>query len=77
MRNVLVTWIGNTDLRAPKEADVVGVGPIAQALDARAFDEALLLSDHPELEVAAFIKWLRHRTSTSRQAASEKLSGPT
>lgn len=77
MRNVLVTWIGNTDLRAPKEADVVGVGPIAQALDARSFDEALLISDHPEHEVAAFISWLRHRTSTSLQTAYEKLSGPT
>ena len=48
MRKVLVAWIGKTDLRAPTESEQVGVGPIAQALEARAFDEAFLLSDYDE-----------------------------
>ncbi len=43
MRRVLLSWIGQTDLRAPIEQAVVGLGPIAQALEARAFDEAFLL----------------------------------
>lgn len=77
MRKVLVTWIGNTDLRAPKESDVVGIGPIAQALDARSFDEAFLISDHDEREVTPFFRWVRQRTSTPLQLLYEKLSGPT
>jgi len=77
VRKVLVTWIGNTALRAPKETDVVGVGPIAQALDKRSFDEAFLISDHGEPEVATFLRWLRQRTSTPLQIIYEKLSGPT
>ena len=77
MRRVLVTWIGNTDLRAPKETDVVGVGPIAQALDKAPFDEAFLISDHDEREVTTFLRWLRQKTSTPLQIAHERLSGPT
>ena len=77
MRKVLVTWIGNIDLRAPKETDVVGVGPIAQALDKRSFDEAFLISDHDEREVTPFVRWLRQRTSTQLHVIYEKLSGPT
>ena len=48
MHRVLLSWIGHTDLRAPEETDIVGVGPVAQALDARPFDEAFLLTDHEE-----------------------------
>lgn len=78
MRNLLVSWIGNTDLRAPKETHAVGVGPIAQAFDARPFDEAFLITDYHEREVAPFVRWLRPRkTSTQLHLLYEKLSGPT
>ena len=77
MRKILVTWIGNTDLRAPKQGDIVGIGPIAQALQARSFDEVTLISDYEEREVAPFVRWLRQRTSTELKINYEKLSGPT
>lgn len=77
MRNILVTWVGNTDLRAPKETNSVGVGPIAQALDARPFDKALLVSDYNEAEVTPYVRWLRQRTSAQINVLLEKLSGPT
>jgi DNA-binding NtrC family response regulator len=77
MRKVLVAWIGKTDLRAPTEGQVVGLGPIAQALDARPFDEVFLLSDYEELIVAPYLKWLGSRTKARIELVPEPLSGPT
>ena len=77
MRKVLIAWVGNADLRAPAESERVGVGPIAQAIEARAFDEAFLLSDYDEKAVAAYLKWLRGRSATRIEVVREKLSGPT
>ncbi|MBI1945017.1 MAG: sigma-54-dependent Fis family transcriptional regulator [Deltaproteobacteria bacterium] len=77
MRKVLLAWVGRTDLRAPTEGDQVGVGPIAQALDARAFDEAYLLSDYDAKMSGPYAKWLRARTKTRIEILEEKLSGPT
>ena len=58
MRRVLPSWIGHTDLRAPEETDLVGVGPVAQALDARLFDQAFLLTDHAEERIRRYREWL-------------------
>lgn len=77
MRKVLVAWIGSADLKAPKESDTVGVGPIAQALAGDAFDEALLLSDWTTDRAAPYAKWLRTRTAAKVEVLHEKLSGPT
>ncbi len=77
MRQVLVAWVGKTDLRAPTESEQVGVGPIAQALDARPFDEAFLLSDYDERAVTPYLKWLRARTKARVEVVNERLSGPT
>lgn len=77
MRKVLVSWVGKTDLRAPAETATVGLGPIAQALDARTFDGVVLVSDYPEAEVKSFLGWLKQRTSTSIDTVLVKLSGPT
>src|SRR5690242_11287320 len=77
MRRILLAWIGHTDLRAPAESQAVGVGPIAQALDAREFDEAVLLSNYETRRVAPYLKWLRARTRTELDVADVELSGPT
>jgi DNA-binding NtrC family response regulator len=77
MRSVLVTWVGHTDLRAPAESESVGLGPIAQSLQARAFDEALLLADYEEAQVAPYVKWLRARSTTRIHVVFEQLAGPT
>ncbi|HTG35011.1 MAG TPA: sigma 54-interacting transcriptional regulator [Thermoanaerobaculia bacterium] len=74
---ILVAWIGNADLRAPTESEQVGLGPIAQALEARTFDEAFLLSNYDEKAVAAYLKWLRGRSAARIEVVAEKLSGPT
>lgn len=77
MRKVLVAWIGKTDLRAPTESEQVGVGPIAQAVEKRPFDEAFLLSDYDDKTVQPYLKWLRSRCSSRIEVVPEKLSGPT
>lgn len=76
MRQILIAWIGNTDIRASEGADV-GVGPIAQALAARQFDEAHLLSNYPDAKVKPFIQWLKARSETKVEVTYENLSGPT
>ena len=56
---------------------MVGMGPLAQALDARAFDEVFLLSDYDERVVAPYLKWLRTRAKSRIEVIREPLSGPT
>jgi sigma54-dependent transcription regulator len=77
VRNVLLAWIGKTDLRAPTETEQVGLGPIAQALEARKFDEVYLLSDYGDRVDGHYLKWLRLRTKTKVEVLREPLSGPT
>jgi DNA-binding NtrC family response regulator len=77
VRRILLAWIGNADLRAPTESEQVGVGPIAQALEARVFDDAFLLSDYGEKAVIPYSKWLKGRSGARIEILAEKLSGPT
>jgi hypothetical protein len=77
MSRILLGWIGHTDLRAPRESEEHGAGPIAQALQVRAFDEAFLISDHEGAALDAYLRWLRKRSATRLHVLQEKLSGPT
>ncbi len=72
-----MSWIGATDLRAPTETDTVGIGPIAQALEGRSFDEVYLVSDYPSTRVKPYLEWLETRTTVKVTIIEEKLSGPT
>lgn len=74
---VLVAWIGSTDLRAPTEEQAIGLGPIAQALDAREFDDAVLLSNFGRTQVDSYIRWLSARTSSGVRVEPRELTGPT
>jgi DNA-binding NtrC family response regulator len=74
---VLISWVGRTDLRAPKEEELVGKGPIAQALGVRSFDAVVLISDYPKSEVAPFLTWLRPQTKAAVTVVYESLSAPT
>ncbi len=77
MNNILISWIGHADLRAPGDEADAGIGPVAQALDAHSYDAAVLLSDYPEDEVATFLEWLRSRSRAEITVRREPLSGPT
>lgn len=80
MRRVFIAWIGVADLKAPFESPFVWPGPIAQSLDARNFDEALLLvyfakPEHAQL-VDPYVKWLSDRTKTRISIVSVELDSP-
>jgi DNA-binding NtrC family response regulator len=77
MEKVLVSWVGRTDLRARTEEETVGVGPIAQAVDALAFDRIILLHDYPKAEVKPYAAWVRARTAAKIDLQFQPLSGPT
>lgn len=74
---MLLAWVGNADLRAPAETQQVGLGPIAQAVDSRPFDELYLLSNFEDPVVSPYADWLRRRTQASINVLFERLSGPT
>ena len=78
MREILVSWIGHADLRAPEESEAVGVGPIAQALDARSYDGVFLLTDYEDDVVHRYIPWIQERNHGCRvHVLAEDLSSPT
>jgi hypothetical protein len=77
MRHILLTWIGQTDLRAPRDFEEVGLGPIAQAVGSRAFEAVFILSDYRNEEVEAYQRWLEPRTRAHLEILFEQLSSPT
>lgn len=77
MKRILYSWIGLTDLRASEGRTNGALGPIGQAVSTLAFDEVVLLSDHPREILAAYLKWLKTLTSAPVSLARTKLSSPT
>jgi len=73
----LVAWIGSTDLRAPAEQGAVGLGPVAQAVTARRFDELVLLSNFAKPPVDAYVRWLSGYASCRVRVERRALSSPT
>jgi transcriptional regulator with GAF, ATPase, and Fis domain len=74
---ILVAWIGKADLRGPDSVDGSDVGPIANALAARSFDNAVFLSNQKPAEVKRFLTWLKARTKTSLEVERVELTSPT
>ena len=81
VRAVLIAWVGVSDLKGPEKAGTGDLGPIAQALAARSFDQVVLLeffdkADHQKL-LPGYIAWLRERTQAEIVERRETLRGPT
>jgi hypothetical protein len=77
MKKILISWIGMTDLKASKRVEGVGIGPIAQAVTNRFFDEVVLISNYSEIENNAYINWLKTKTSVEIEHYHEQLTDPT
>jgi hypothetical protein len=77
MKRILVSWVGRIDLRAVEESDSIGLGPIAQAVDAAAYDDIVLISDYPEQDVTSYLGWLATRTLTKITPHVARLTSPT
>src|SRR5262245_26504601 len=56
---MLVSWIGNADLRAPYAEDKGDIGPVAQAIETRSFERVLLLADQQKAALRRYEGWLR------------------
>ena len=59
MGEILISWIGATDLRASINDSEIGLGPLAQAASAAPYREIALVSDYGNDKTASYIKWLR------------------
>jgi len=77
MPEILLSWIGNTDLRAPLEPDAVGLGPIAQACRERHFEKVILLTDYSEEKIAGYRKWLKQNNACPVEVSFTTLTSPT
>ena len=81
MRRVLLAWVGVSDLNGPGKETTGDLGPVAQAIAVREFDQVVLLEffgkpAHQEM-VPSYIAWLRARTGAKVVERPELLRGPT
>ncbi len=76
-RKALVSWIGNTDLKASTGASADGDGPVANAVSALKFDEIHLLCDYPKEKWRTYVDWLGQRTPAPIKVYQQSLSSPT
>jgi len=74
---VLMSWIGNTDLKAAQGIKDAGEGPIGQAVASRSFDLIVLLSDHSKAAATAYVKWLEKKTAAAIELRTHTLPSPT
>ncbi|MBW2643020.1 MAG: sigma-54-dependent Fis family transcriptional regulator [Deltaproteobacteria bacterium] len=77
MAQILICWLGATDLKASSENEKVGLGPIAQAAIERTYDEIVLISNYGKDRSSKYIKWLHEKTPAKITAHYESLSSPT
>jgi transcriptional regulator with PAS, ATPase and Fis domain len=77
MKKILISWIGRTDLRAVTESNIIGFGPIAQAVQSIPFSHAVLISDYSETETGAYLTWLQGIAPLSLSLKQVKLTSPT
>jgi DNA-binding NtrC family response regulator len=73
---LLAAWIGQHDLDAARRNDSADSGPIARALEERAFPHVLLLSNYPAAKVAAYLDWLAVRSPAKIHHTPVSLASP-
>lgn len=74
--DILVCWIGNSDLRASAGANNGNPGPTAQALKERTFSSIALLNDHGLENGERYTAWLRRIFSGNIIRKDVKLTSP-
>jgi len=77
MAQILICWLGATDLKASSENEKVGLGPVAQAAIERTYDEIALISNYGKDPTGPYIKWLQEKTPAKITVHYESLSSPT
>lgn len=74
--DLLVSWIGRTDIKAASGEPDAGLGPIAQAVVAGGYQAVHLLSDFTAGESKGFLNWITPQTEAKVHLHSVKLSSP-
>lgn len=74
--NLLITWIGRTDLKAAAGEPEAGQGPIAQGVREGCYDAVHLLSDFSVDESNTYVKWISPQTTATTRLHTAKLSSP-
>src|SRR5438874_13212323 len=77
VKSILLCWLGSADVRASRGELAVGSGPIAQALEARQYDQVLLICNQPPAQGEAYAAWLRGRTTAQIDLNLQPLTSPT
>ncbi len=77
MKSILFSWIGFTDLKASRGEKNLGLGPIAQAVSERSFQEVVLIYDVPDSDCKNYVKWVKTFTPAQIQTKKAGLSSPT
>ncbi|SMC26049.1 regulatory protein, Fis family [Desulfacinum hydrothermale DSM 13146] len=77
MGNVLVCWLGKTDIRASRGEVECGLGPIGQAARTRRFSEIFLLCDTDEDTIRGYLDWLKKITPARLRHRQVALTRPT
>lgn len=75
--NILVSWLGQTDLNAASGDKRAGLGPVGQAVTERSFDLVVLLSNYPKSESAKYVTWIEGHTEAAVELNLVELSSPT
>ena len=76
---ILVAWLGNTDIRSSESAYSGERGPILSAIQGLHFDSVHLISDHPASKTQGYARWLTANAggSVSIKTHPAKLTSPT
>ena len=77
MKSILYSWIGFTDLKASWKEKNIGLGPIAQAVSERSFQEVILIYDISDSDCKEYVNWLTTLTPAQIQTKKAVLSSPT
>ena len=75
--DILLAWLGNTDIRSSESADSAERGPILSAVQGMRFDAVHLLSDHPTQTTQAYAKWLATKIGAPIKTHPARLTSPT
>ncbi|MCK7576163.1 MAG: sigma-54 dependent transcriptional regulator [Chromatiales bacterium] len=74
---ILMSWVGQTDLKAAAGDKTVGLGPIGQAAKACNLDRIVLLCNYPQTQSAGFLPWITQQTTAAVELTPVSLSRPT
>ena len=76
-RNILLSWIGNKDLKAANSDPDAGIGPIGQAVHNRNFTHIYLLSNYSNDKASKYIKWIKEKTKAKITLLTFPFKDPT